>query len=80
MTETFTAVEIARDTKEASISPRRVQQAGCCGRMRPDQRTKWQSAVLAELAEPGYPERLSNVTEFVAQAQFERPATTRVKI
>lgn len=83
MTETFTAVEIARDAKKASTAPAKVRQAGCCEPMSPmrsGQRAKWKSAVLAELAEPGYPERLSKVSEFLARAEFERPAITSGRI
>lgn len=80
MTETFTTAEIACDAKETSTAPPRVQQVGCSRPMRPDRRARWQSAVLAELAEPGYSERLSTVSEFVVQAEFKRSASSSGRI
>ncbi len=75
MIRTIAHVENALEREYVSMNGLKGAQVRRCGLLGATDRAKWQSAVLAELAEPGHVERLSRVSQLVAGAVVERPAT-----
>ena len=68
-------VENALEPQVAQMAPLKGVRVRHCRLLGPTELAKWQSAVLAELAEPGHIERLSRVSQLLAGADVGRPTT-----